>query len=307
MNFFTARPTLGPIRNLPRAVAHRWPTLAVAAVAAAAPLTVALAADFNGQIVFDGGRYTAVYGLSDFGPTISGLVRGSLGTAISGEGYASGTTGVRGTSAKGTGVYAESDEGTGLHAFNRLGSAIKAESQTTAMEATAQTAIKATSPAKLGDPTFLAPGSVGVQARAETGVKAEGKYGIDATAQSTAVNGYSQNTTGVYGVSAGVGGVGVGAYADRKDSIGVSSFGDKYGVYAEGNTGVVGRSSTGHSPEFSGTQAPLRLQPAVTTGAPKSGTHKHGELLVDSQGQLFLCTADSTGGNAGTWKQVTLK
>jgi hypothetical protein len=45
----------------------------------------------------------------------------------------------------------------------------------------------------------------------------------------------------------------------------------------------------------------------VTTGAPKSGTHKRGELLVDSQGQLFLCTADSTGGNAGTWKQVTLK
>jgi outer membrane protein assembly factor BamA len=45
-------------------------------------MTVALAADFTGQIDFDGGRYTAVHGTSDFGPTTSGLVRGSLGIGV---------------------------------------------------------------------------------------------------------------------------------------------------------------------------------------------------------------------------------
>jgi hypothetical protein len=42
-------------------------------------------------------------------------------------------------------------------------------------------------------------------------------------------------------------------------------------------------------------------------GAPQSGTHVRGELYVDSTGQLWLCTADSTGGNVGTWHQVVLK
>jgi hypothetical protein len=67
---------------------------------------------------------------------------------------------------------------------------------------------------------------------------------------------------------------------------------------------------TGSGKEYgaslSGGKAPLRLFPAPTAGAPAaaSGLHRKGELYVDAQGQLFLCTAEGT---PGTWAQVQVK
>ena len=97
---------------------------------------------------------------------------------------------------------------------------------------------------------------------------------------------------------------------------GVRAIGDE-GVVARGTTigldvtatgpAINAASSNGVGGDFSGAVAPIRLDPAATPGAPQSGTHHKGELYVDSNGQLFLCIADSINGTAGTWKQVVLK
>src|SRR5215468_1890299 len=47
MNVRIHRLGLGPIRTLPRSVAHRWPALAVATVAVVMPMSVALAQTIN--------------------------------------------------------------------------------------------------------------------------------------------------------------------------------------------------------------------------------------------------------------------
>jgi hypothetical protein len=80
----------------------------------------------------------------------------------------------------------------------------------------------------------------------------------------------------------------------------VSAFGfgaNSPGLFAEGTIGA----------ELSGTSAPLRLDPASTPGAPTSGSHKRGELYVDSNGDLFYCKADGAAGTPGTWLKVVLK
>src|SRR5262249_24419897 len=96
----------------------------------------------------------------------------------------------------------------------------------------------------------------------------------------------------------------ISAYADQPGTIGVNAFGAVDGVYAEGGTGLFGRSYTGYGAELAGAKAPLRLDPGQAAGAPTSGAHQRGELYVDSVGHLFLCLADGT---PGTWREVMLK
>jgi hypothetical protein len=69
------------------------------------------------------------------------------------------------------------------------------------------------------------------------------------------------------------------------------------GVQATATTGPAGLGGS-----FAGSLAPLRLVPAGTPGAPKSGAHAAGELYVDSAGNLYCCTA---GGTPGTWVNLT--
>ena len=45
----------------------------------------------------------------------------------------------------------------------------------------------------------------------------------------------------------------------------------------------------------------LRIRPRTVTGSPTTGTWSKGTLIVDSAGNLFVCTADGT---PGTWKKV---
>jgi hypothetical protein len=163
--------------------------------------------------------------------------------------------------------------------------------------------------------------SIGVRGASGTGVRAEGigaaGVGIEATGAKTAVKATSTSGSGVEATSANGAGVfatgngefGIGVLAAGND-VGVQGNGVNVGVSARsfGGTGLSASSSKGLGAEFQGGQgqAPVRLVPATTSGAPTTGTHHRGELYVDSQGQLFLCTADSAAGNAGTWRHVHL-
>ena len=66
-------------------------------------------------------------------------------------------------------------------------------------------------------------------------------------------------------------------------------------------TAVTALGGSGVGLRASGTRAAIRLDPAVTQGAPTTGAHEMGELMVDSNGDLFLCKASGT---PGTWVRV---
>jgi hypothetical protein len=72
------------------------------------------------------------------------------------------------------------------------------------------------------------------------------------------------------------------------------------GVLGSGFIGVTGTGDIGGF--FSGNMAALSLQPQVGSGAPASGDHSKGDLLVDASGVMYLCVAD---GNPGTWIKVS--
>jgi hypothetical protein len=69
------------------------------------------------------------------------------------------------------------------------------------------------------------------------------------------------------------------------------------------NTGLVVQSVKGRGATFQGKIAALRIVPTSSAGAPTTGAHQPGDLIVDSTGNLFLCTASGT---PGTWRQVQL-
>ncbi|MBV9169203.1 MAG: hypothetical protein JOZ81_03860 [Chloroflexi bacterium] len=317
MNVLPTRPGFGPIRTLRQAGARRWPALLGAAIVSAAiPAGIALA-DFEGQTNFVGGRFTAIEATSDLSSAIFATtsaqtsaiegqgfpgVRGSGfkgGVGVEGQGFD--VAGVQGTSGSGPGVQARSQTGIGLDASGGL-VGISAEVNQV--------------PGTSTPPT----GSIAVAAgAAETGVNATGTKtavkafsnngsGVDATSNNgdgVFATGHGQFGTGVLGSGDDVGvqgnGINVGVDGNSPNGDAVSGFS------SIGGTGVFGESVNGLGAEFKGGEAPVRLDPGTTAGAPTSGTHKRGELYVDSQGQLFLCVADSTSGNAGTWKQVVLK
>jgi len=67
--------------------------------------------------------------------------------------------------------------------------------------------------------------------------------------------------------------------------------------------GVYGTSTNGAGGIFGGGRAALNLVPKTTAGKPTTGAHYPGDLVVDSAGALFLCTAPGT---PGTWVKVTV-
>lgn len=60
------------------------------------------------------------------------------------------------------------------------------------------------------------------------------------------------------------------------------------------NTAISATGTIGGS--FTGSQAPLYLAPASTTGAPTTGTHSAGEFFVDKNGALYYCFESGTPG-----------
>ena len=98
--------------------------------------------------------------------------------------------------------------------------------------------------------------------------------------------------------------------------IGIETSGSRFGLFA------VGRNDQSQSPSSgaSGLQAmtfsadgygavldagsglaPLRIVPMAIDGAPTTGTHGAGEIVVDSNGRFFACTAFGT---PGTWVEL---
>jgi hypothetical protein len=71
------------------------------------------------------------------------------------------------------------------------------------------------------------------------------------------------------------------------------------GVVGNGFIGVMGSGDVGGF--FSGNLAAISLQPQDSAGAPTSGDFSRGDMLVDANGALYLCTAD---GNPGTWARL---
>jgi hypothetical protein len=53
---------------------------------------------------------------------------------------------------------------------------------------------------------------------------------------------------------------------------------------------------------LSGNTAPLILGTAAFTGAPTSGAHNAGEVVIDHAGTMFLCVQS---GSPGQWRQVS--
>jgi len=68
---------------------------------------------------------------------------------------------------------------------------------------------------------------------------------------------------------------------------------DGYGIYGASPQGIGGA--------FAGGMAQLRLVPGATAGPPSGSTHQMGELYLDSQGNLFLCTL---GGASPRWTRL---
>ena len=266
-----------------RAIAKRWPAVAVATVAAAVPV-VAFA---SGYASFTGNASTpAVTAFNDPGIAIE-----SIGRVYAHTGYASPAI--------------QADNNT------NLGVAIEANGGNDAVVAHAYQghALRATSDSE------SAVSAVGKNAGADL----EGKNGYGALARGTTLGVIGQGPTGVEGLSTTASGDGVAGYGNTQAGTfgtgvlgqgdeGVVARGTTIGVDASANgTAVAGISNSEYGGLFGGKQAPIRLFPASTAGAPTTGSHRKGELYIDSQGNLFLCTADSVGGNAGTWKKVVLQ
>lgn len=74
-------------------------------------------------------------------------------------------------------------------------------------------------------------------------------------------------------------------------------------AHAGSGQAIVAISGKGVGGKFTGKSAAIQLTPQSATGAPATGSHAKGELLVDAAGDMFLCVANGT---PGTWRQVQL-
>ena len=132
---------------------------------------------------------------------------------------------------------------------------------------------------------------------------------LGASDTGTGVFGTSDTGTGVLGRTTGQYGTSVGGLASGSDSQGVLGFSS--GVNGQGVNarapGTFGRGIYGYGgkygAELGGGVAPLRLEPSATAGAPTTGAHLVGELVVSSDGHLWFCR---TSGTPGKWVRLDL-
>jgi hypothetical protein len=139
-------------------------------------------------------------------------------------------------------------------------------------------------------------GAIGI---GDIGIEGRGRIGVSGTGRGT---------------------FGPGVFGENKDAVGVSGKG-KIGVSgissATGFPAVHGRHTgpggigvrgdgpnDGYGGRFQGGKAQLRLVPSEnTTGSPTTGTHSQGEIFMDLNANLFVCT---DGGTPGTWEQIAI-
>jgi hypothetical protein len=309
-----------------RAVARRWPALVVGGIAAAVPLAV-LANPGPGGDEWGPSRFYALggYPALEIGGDPNNLAIAAVGGAYfqrsagdvlfldTGSGHA-----LRAETDKGDAIRATSYDGTAIEATSKKnGPAVEAIGKSVGVRAgvseggflsvavdadsihpSPETGVKA-----FGTAAGVSANSQGAGLKAgggQAGVEATSTkgYGVRASSESgTAVFASSSSAHALDAVTQGSNTRAVSVQAFGAGSEGLAAFGAAKGIYAEGAIGL----------EANGYSAPLRLRPASTSGAPTTGTHKRGELFVDSQGNLFLCVADSVGTGAGTWKKVVLQ
>jgi hypothetical protein len=80
----------------------------------------------------------------------------------------------------------------------------------------------------------------------------------------------------------------------------------EYGVWGTGAGGVLGTGTVGGV--FSGLTVAINLDPQDDPGSPQTGEHFKGDLIVDANGVLYLCIADSIATPSyvpGTWIRVS--
>jgi hypothetical protein len=246
----------------------------------------------------------------------TGPVLGPAGTA----GTSIEFTGVAGSSGSGTGVYGQSGDGaplpgnagvvgtsdtkTGVAGVSNRAPGVFGQSGATdkvAQTGTAAVVGWADTVTGVAGASNSAPGVFGSSFSPDHssihGQRGSGGRAVDASAvlgttddtKGAGVSGSALNTVGVFGLSGNESGPGV----EIAGVVGTSST----------VTGVAGSSGQNYGGHFVGGLAPILLEPASNSGRPRSGTHRRGELYVDSQGALFFCIADGT---PGTWCQVQL-
>jgi hypothetical protein len=135
-----------------------------------------------------------------------------------------------------------------------------------------------------------------------TGNTYAGVFGDTSNSLGAGVTGLNRSSDGGSGVTGGSDGPsGVGVFGLSQKGAGVVGFAGSFSTQPPGGPfGVVGTGTgaTALGGLFQGDRAPLRLVPSADAGAPSLGAHQRGELVVDSNGTLWLCTAD---GSPGTW------
>jgi hypothetical protein len=245
-------------------------------------------------------------------------VSGESSTGIGVRGFSSSDVGVRGVSNSSVGVRGESGTGPGVVAVSTStaaalvatatnGDGVNATSthhdrsavfggNTNGVGITGRTS-SSDQPALWGDQTFAAAGQGGAGVLG-TSVKFQGVAGV--SQQDVGVVGVG-STDGVFGS-----GNGNGVRGFSNNSLGSGVYGHNngagFGVAGRsdvaGGVGVLADSSSGLGLRAVGGQAPIHLVPSSTYGAPATGPHLKGELVVDAAGVLWQCTGD---GAPGTW------
>jgi hypothetical protein len=177
---------------------------------------------------------------------------------------------------RGRGVYAVGLDGEGVvsYSYNAHGVTGTTQSQNTA--------------GVLGQNTG---GGIGVLG------KADGNAHADGTPASAAVVGDNAGEgEGVLGISVS----GDGVSGRTSDLNGAGIFGENLSNSPLG-AAVVGLGGAGVGLHASGARAAINLQPSATVGPPTSGFHSMGDLMVDANGDLYLCKTDAT---PGQWVKV---
>jgi hypothetical protein len=141
------------------------------------------------------------------------------------------------------------------------------------------TSDKSTSPAGAGDGAGIGVWGQSGNNTGVAGASTSGKAVAGTSGSGYGVFGQSTSSNGVFGLSTSDSGVN--AHSINHD--GLFAVGGRFGASLQGST------------------APLYLGTSGFIGAPTSGTHITGEVMIDNNGDMFLCVKN---GSPGGWRQV---
>jgi hypothetical protein len=128
------------------------------------------------------------------------------------------------------------------------------------------------------------------------GFSFNGRGTLGVSLNSYGVQAFSRNRSAI--IAQSIAGPGVVAYTTSSADAAVVAENDSGSV---GSTAVVALGHAGVGAYASGEQAALQLGRAQLSGAPTSGFHVAGELVLDANADLYLCKAT---GSPGSWTLV---